>query len=157
MDIQSEEGRPSPCHCPGCGATLGPHLLLPSIPMPCPDCGHTVWCCGRRVEEVLVLDVLPDRTPEQGDIKGLADSLAESCDVPRVIVELSHLDRINSLLLAKLIVLNRCIQHAKGKLVLCGLQELVRETFVSTKLDTLFEIIEDEETAMDSFLSANPA
>ena len=157
MDIQFEERRPSPCRCPGCGATLGPHLLLPSVSVPCPDCGYTVWCCSRRVEEVLVLDVLPDRTPEQGDIEGLADSLAGSCDVPRIIVELSQLDRINSLLLAKLIVLNRCIQRARGKLVLCGLQEFVRETFVSTKLDTLFEIVEDEETALDGFLSANPA
>ncbi len=70
---------------------------------------------------------------------------------------MSRFDRINSLLLAKLIVLSRRIKRAKGKLVLCGLQEFIRETFASTKLDTLFEIVEDEETALDSFLSANPA
>ena len=106
---------------------------------------------------MLVLDVLPDRTPEQADIRRLGDSLADSNDPPRVIVDLSRLDRINSLLMAKLLGLKRCIDHAEGALVLCGMGPCVRQTFGSTKLDTLFEIADDQDSAMAALMSGHPA
>jgi anti-anti-sigma factor len=132
-------------------------MTLPNLAMPCPDCGYYLWCLSRIVDDVVVLDVFPDRMPHQADIQRLATSLADSNDAPRVIVDLSRLDRINSLLMAKLLGLKRCISHAQGALILCGMGPCVRQTFVSTKLDTLFEIADGEDTALADLLSGNPA
>jgi anti-anti-sigma factor len=131
--------------------------MLPNLAMPCPDCGYFLWCLSRIVDDAVVLDVFPDRMPDQADIQRLASSLADSNDAPRVIVDLSRLDRMNSLLMARLIGLKRCILHVHGALVLCGMKPIVRQTFVSTKLDTLFEIANNEETALASLLSGSPA
>lgn len=157
MSASSDEGRQLPSLCPLCGVKLAPHRMLPIPPMPCVECGYFLWCHSRILGDVVVLDVLPDRTPEQADIQRLADSLLDTKDAPRVVVNLARLDRITSLLIAKLIGLNRRIHHAEGALVLCGMRQFVRETFISTKLNTLFEIADDEETALDGLLSGNPA
>lgn len=157
MSAPSRENRHFACRCPACGEKLAPHLMLPNLAMPCPDCGYFLWCRSRVVDDVVILDVLRDTSPEQADIHRLADSLVDSRVVPRVVVDLSDLDCISSLLMAKLIVLNRRIHHAEGTLVLCGMSQFVRETFVSTKLDTLFEIADDEETALADLLSGNAA
>lgn len=157
MSTPSDEGGQLLCRCPVCGAKLAPHLMLPSLAMPCPECGYCLWCRSRAVDDVVILDVLPGRTPEQADIQRLADTLIAAGHVPRVVVDLSRLDQTTSLLMAKLLVLNRRLSGAGGSLVLCGLQPYVRQAFASTKLDTLFEIADDEEAALDGLMSGNPA
>ena len=157
MSAQSRKDRQLPCHCPVCGKKLAPHLMLPSFAMPCPDCGYFLWCCSRTVDGVVILDVFRDIPPEQADILRLADSLVDSEDAPRVVIDLSELDCVSSLLMAKLIVLKRRIDQAEGTLVLCGMKKFVRDAFASTKLDTLFEIAADDETALAELLSGSAA
>jgi len=99
---------------------------------------------------VTVLDVVPERTPEEADAVRMGGALVNSGGAPRVVVDLSRLDVISSPLLAKLITLNRQMQRAGGELVLRGLRPFVRETFASTKLDQLFHICDDEEAALAS-------
>jgi len=140
-----------------CGAKLAPHLLIPSLAMPCSDCGYFLWCRSRIVDDVVLLDVQPERTPDQTEIERLADSLVAARDVPRVVVNLSDLDHVSSLLMAKLLVLNRRLQGTGGALILCAMQPYVRQAFCSTKLDTLFEIADDEDTALADLLSGHPA
>ena len=69
---------------------------------------------------------------------------------------MSRLEFISSLFLAKLVILKREIQRNKGRLVLYGLQPFVRDTLASTKLDTFFEIADDEEAALASLQPENP-
>jgi anti-anti-sigma factor len=102
------------------------------------------------VDGVAVLDVVPERTPEDADAVRMGGALVGSSGSPRVVVDLSRLDVISSPLLAKLITLNRRILRAEGRLILCGMQSFVRDTFASTKLDQLFEICDDEEAALTS-------
>jgi anti-anti-sigma factor len=99
---------------------------------------------------VTVLDVVPERTPEDVDAMRMGGALVGSGGTPRIVVDLCRLDSISSPLLAKLITLNKRIQRSGGELILCGLGQFVRETFASTKLDQLFDICEDEETALAS-------
>jgi len=102
------------------------------------------------VDEVVVLDVLPKITLEHADIEPLVRSLVRSGGPPHVVVDLSRIDLISSLLVAKLVVLNKQVKRAKGRLSLCGLREVVREVFASTKLDTIIEVLDDEEAALAS-------
>jgi anti-anti-sigma factor len=100
------------------------------------------------VDGVTVLDIVPERTPEEVDAGRMGEALAGSGRTPRVVVDLSRLEFTSSSLLAKLIALRGHIRRAQGKLILCGMQGFVRETFASTKLDQLFNICDDEEAAL---------
>lgn len=154
MSTPSEEDKKLSYRCPVCHEKIASHLVPPDT---CPDCGYFLWCRSKIADNADILDVLTDRTPEQADIQRLADSLAESRDVPRVVVDLSSLDRVTSLLMAKLLVLDRRMRCAEGALVLCGMQPVVRLAFVSTKLDTVFKIADDEDKALAGLLSEDPA
>jgi anti-anti-sigma factor len=124
-----------------CDVTLAAEPALPRYDTPCPDCGYRLWCRRRKVEDVVFLSVLPDRTPERADIERLAESLERSCRVLRVVVDLSGLDFINSAMMAGLLVLRKRVLAAKGRLVLCGLSPHVQAIFSSTQIERLFEIV----------------
>jgi len=103
----------------------------------------------RTVRDVPVLDVLPDRAP--ADIDRLADSLTEANDAPRVIVNMSGIDLVNSLFLARLLQLHKQLRRQNGRLVLSSLHPQVREILDTTRLDRLFETADDEDVALASF------
>jgi len=102
----------------------------------------------RTVRDVAIFEVLPDRAP--ADIDRLADSLTKVNDAPRVILNMSGIDLVSSLFLARVLELHKRIQRREGELVLCCLHPQVQDILVSTRLDTLFEIAEDEEAALAS-------
>lgn len=141
------------CRCPVCDVTLAADPALPTYDTPCPDCGYHLWCCKRKVDDVIVLSVLPDRIPEHAGIKRLAESLVGSCRVLRVAVDLSGLNVIDSATIARLVVLRKLVLTAKGSLVLCGLSPHARTVFSRTRLDRLFEILETETDALNTLNS----
>lgn len=67
--------------------------------------------------------------------------------VPRVIVELSGVSYMDSSGVATLIEGLQLCQKYNGKLVVAGLRDNVREVFELTRLDKIFEIFKDVETA----------
>ena len=72
------------------------------------------------------------------------NSVADLADCQTLFVDCSHVHRLNSEMLCKLILLHRRLKHKKGKLILCGLYPEVRGLLRWTKLDRLFEIKEDK-------------
>ncbi len=102
------------------------------------------------VDGVAVLDVAPERLPDDVDAKLLGGALMKSEGPRRIVVDLSRLDLISSQLLAKLITLDKRIQRGGGKLVLCGLHPFVRGTFASTKLDQILDICDEDVAALAS-------
>jgi len=101
-------------------------------------------------DDVAVLCVIPGRTPEHTEIELLADSLINSGQVARVVVELSTLDFMSSAFIARLVALNKRTQAAEGRLILCGLHPFVREAFHDSRLERVFEISDDLEAALAS-------
>jgi anti-anti-sigma factor len=137
------EKRAGPLYrCPVCDVVLAAEPALPTYDAPCPDCGYRLWCRKRKVRDVVVLSVLPDRTPQLADIERLAESLERSSRVLRVVLDLSGLALIDSAMMARLISFRRRVLPAKGKLVLCGLSPHVRTVFARTHIETLFEIVD---------------
>ena len=66
-------------------------------------------------------------------------------------VDLSELDFVTSALVARLVDLNRRIRAAEGRLVLSGMGHLlVWEAFYGTNLHKIFEISENDESALAS-------
>jgi anti-anti-sigma factor len=152
------EERAGPSYrCPVCDVTLAAEPALPTYDTPCPDCGYQLWCRKRKVDDVVLLSVLPDRTAERADIERLAESLVRSCHVLRVVIDLSGLEFISSAMIAELLALRKRVLAAKGRLVLCGLSPYVQTIFSSTQIERLFEIVDAVTDAVSTFNSVCPA
>lgn len=127
-------------HCALCGAAIPTAPGSPRFDAPCPTCGYPRWCRVRTTGDRLVIETLPDRVPDEYDVKRLSASLLDRDDIARVALDMSSLDTISSLFLARMITLNRGVEMRKGKLLLCGLSPVVREILHRTHTDSLFEI-----------------
>ncbi len=150
MKTQTEEQTNVSHHCPVCDLRLPDDPVLSFSDDDCPECGYYLWCRKKTEDDVAVLSVLPDRTPEQTEIVDLVDLLARDEGIPRVVVDLSHLEAVPSLFLGRLPVLHKQIQHHKGALILCGLNQHFHETFAFTGLDSLLNVAIDEKAALAS-------
>jgi len=69
----------------------------------------------------------------------------------KLLLNFSNVEYMSSAALGKLITLNKKIQGAGGKLVLCAIDPQIREVFEITKLDKLFVIRSDEQEALQMF------
>lgn len=107
-----------------------------------------MWCRKRMVGDAVVLQAIAGRTPEHAHVIRLCESLVACGGSPRVIVDLSELEIVNSAFVARLVSLNKRIRAAKGKLVLCGMHHiLVWDAFFGSNLHTVFDISENEDAA----------
>jgi anti-sigma B factor antagonist len=95
----------------------------------------------------MVLEVLPQRTPEPWDVQQVIESLIRNAAAPRVVVDLSQLDTVDSSFVARLVTMNKHIRSSGGRLILCGLSPVVCEVFEHLRLDKAFEISGGEEDA----------
>lgn len=170
--LPSEEREDMPYYCPVCGAELTPEFAAelsaelsaeaepPRYDAPCHVCRSLLWCPKRMTDGIVILDVIPGRTPEHAEVIRLAESLERTGRAPRVIVDLSRFELLSSAFVSRLVMLNKGVKRAKGRLVLCGLRQFVRETFVRTRLDTIIDVLDDEKAARASLQStpiASPA
>jgi anti-sigma B factor antagonist len=69
----------------------------------------------------------------------------------RLLLNFSNVEYMSSAALGKLITLNKKVQAASGKLVLCNIDPQIREVFEITKLDKLFMICGDEQEGLQKF------
>ena len=150
MNTPSETSKGPPCHCPMCNTLLPTRPLPPPFHAPCPHCGYLLWCCKKTVEGVTVFGVIPGITPDVEDIESLSDVLVSGGGIPRVIVDLSDLELISSGFTARLLSLSKRIRSAQGRFILCGMNRFVRETLHGCRLDRMFEIADDQATALAS-------
>jgi len=151
MNTLSETAEGTRCHCPVCNTLLPSRPNSPPFDAPCPHCGCLLWCCKKMVEGVIVLGVIPGITPDPPDITCVSDKLVGDGGIPRVIVDLSDVERISSAFAARLLSLSKRIRSAQGRFILCGLNRPVRETLHGCRLDRMFEIADDQATALVSF------
>lgn len=98
--------------------------------------------------DVVILEVMPGRTPEHAEMERVADALLVSEDAPQVIANLSDLDFVNSALMARLVALNKRMRAAEGRLILCGMQPVVQAAFEDARLHKVFEIQPSEQAAL---------
>ena len=82
----------------------------------------------------------------------LGEELTKLVDGPRrILLNLSEVQFLSSGALAQVINLKRQVADLGGKLRLCGIPPQLYAVFRVTKLDTYFDIREDEEAALDGF------
>jgi len=91
------------------------------------------------------------------DIFDLIYKLVTEVGRHQLIINLAQADFLPSMGLGKLVMLNRKIQSAKGRLALCDLDEIVLESLEHTHLVSLFNIYPSETEALKSFVEGGPS
>jgi len=77
--------------------------------------------------------------------------LAESGHRHKVLVNFGKVDALASIVLAKLMMLNKKLQASCGGLLVCGVSPRVREVFEITRLNEFFDFHPTEEDALQAF------
>lgn len=110
----------------------------------------------RQVEDVIVLDL--DGRIALGETSAhLHQTIRQLVDQgnKRIAVNLGHVTGIDSSGLGSLVAAHTTVRNSGGNLVLANLPERATELMTITKLYTVFDIFEDEETAVHSFEQAD--
>ena len=112
-----------------------------------------LWMHVRRVGEAAVVKFTLQRLVKEGTIESIGEQLYDLVDAHhfyQIVVDFSNVERLTSAMTAKLIVLHRKAQAAGGRLVLCGIDPGLHETFETLKLTKLFHICGQEQEALQS-------
>jgi anti-sigma B factor antagonist len=78
-------------------------------------------------------------------------SLISDHGYTKIVVDFRNVQYISSMVLAKLAKLERHVQIAKGKLKLCGLGPILKDTFRIGHFERVFAIYDDAQSAVGSF------
>lgn len=105
----------------------------------------------RKMDNVTVIGIAGrlDTTNYSILEKKLMDMIANQQD--RIIVECSKMDYVSSSGLRILLMALKKITQSRGKFVLCGLQENIREIFEISGFTNIFEIYAGEEESLKVF------
>src|SRR3984893_5578195 len=78
-------------------------------------------------------------------------SLVDEAGRRKVLLNFGNVEYLSSAALAKLITLNKKLQQAGGRLILCNIDPQIYEVFEITKLNKLFNINLGEQEALQAF------
>ena len=153
MNNAAENSSQEAIRCPVCNALLEGK---PSVGgLACPDCHHVLWFARRLVDGVTFLDVSSGTVAINADIQRVSEQLLRAAPTPHVVVNLVRLRFISSAFVAGMIALQKRVRSAEGRLILCGMHRVVRETLHGARLDGYFEICEDDQEALTSLTKAS--
>jgi len=110
-----------------------------------------LWFSLRTAANAIVADVITGKVPTNQDIVRVSQAFIARGRPPQVILNLSGVQLVSSSFIAGLIALNKRMNDAKGKLVLCELTPVVHETLTGAKLDRILKLVEKESDAMAVF------
>ena len=104
---------------------------------------------GVTVASFADADLIADQVIEE--VGRQLENLAEGLELGRVVLNFREVRFMSSSMLAVLLRFSRKVSAANGRLKLCCIAPSLREIFKITRFDRIFEIFEEESTALDSF------
>ena len=108
---------------------------------------------GQREHEGVVLLDLNGRLVAGENVAALREKISELITSGKVnaVLNLQHVDYIDSSGLGAMVMCFTSIRRAEGKLKLLNLTRRNVELLVLTKLETVFEVFDEEQQAVNSF------
>lgn len=90
---------------------------------------------------------------DRDECRDLIQLVQEACDEnnANIVFDLSDLRIMNSTGLNVLINSLTQARKAGGEVVICGLSKKINQLFIITKLNTIFQVTDTEEEALDKF------
>jgi len=113
----------------------------------------------RRLEvedigDVTVINFVDKKILDEQNIQIIGEQLFGLVDQEgrrKLLLNFGNVEYLSSAALGKLITLNKKLQGAGGRLILCNIDPQIYEVFEITKLDKLFNIQKEEQAALQSF------
>jgi anti-sigma B factor antagonist len=113
----------------------------------------------RRLEvedigEITVVNFIDRKILDEQNIQKIGEdlfSLVDELGRVKVLLNFSNVEYLSSAALGKFISLNKKVQSKGGKLIMCNINDDIYEVFEITKLNKLFNIQKDEQTALQGF------
>jgi anti-anti-sigma factor len=112
----------------------------------------THWLDREDRGPVTIVRLKTPKVPDEDTIRTVFELMLKLLDVGRnqLVVNLSVADFLPSMALGKLVMLNRKVQAANGRLALCHLSPEVQESLEHTRLLPLFSVYATEAEAAAS-------
>jgi len=151
MSESLEAPERSPNRCPACGHEIGMDPMPPAADTPCPHCGKPLWFVHKELNPVTIINFAPGRILKEGEFQTLRDFLFSRNPSPKVILNLTNCQYFSDTTLAGFIVTYKKLIAAHGQLKICCLRSPMLDVFKLARLDQLFDIYDDETSAVASF------
>ena len=107
-----------------------------------------------QIGDVSVVNFVDKKILDEQNIQVIGEQLFSLVDQEgrrNLLLNFGNVEYLSSAALGKLITLNKKVQAAKGKLILCNIDPQIYEVFEITKLNRLFNIQKDEQAALQTF------
>ncbi|MHC4293996.1 MAG: STAS domain-containing protein [Planctomycetota bacterium] len=78
------------------------------------------------------------------------NAIVAQSDKPRLVIDFGQVSQMSSSALGMFITVHKRICEKKGELRLCNIQPTIREVFVITRLNEIFEICPTRDEALES-------
>ena len=113
----------------------------------------------RRLEvedigDVTVVNFVDRKILDEQNIQIIGEqlfSLVDEMGRRKLLLNFNNVEYLSSAALGKLITLNKKIQAAGGRMLMCNIAPQIYEVFEITKLDKFFKVVKDEQTGLQSF------
>jgi len=147
MTTASESPLDTPNQCSVCGREVFPDPFQAWDDAPCLHCGHLSWFHRQDTGDCVILNLMANLDLENADLERVGELLIEATPAPHIVLNLSNVEFVSSTFLGRLLALQKRVDAAQGKLVLCGMNPVVREIFQVTKLESFFHFSDDVPSA----------
>ncbi len=107
-----------------------------------------------EVGDVTVVSFVDKKILDEQNIQTIGEQLFDLVDnqgKKKILLNFGNVEFLSSAALGKLITMNKKMQQAGGKLIMCKIAKEIMEVFEITKLDKLFKIYKDEQSALQAF------
>jgi len=107
-----------------------------------------------EIGDVTVVNFIDRKILDEQNIQKIGEdlfSLVDELGRRKILLNFGNVEYLSSAALGKFITLNKKVQAAQGKLVLCNIDPNIYEVFEITKLNKLFNIQKEEQTALQAF------
>lgn len=107
-----------------------------------------------NIGDVSIVNFVDRKILDEQNIQVIGEQLFSLVDEEgrrKVLLNFANVEYLSSAALGKLITLNKKLQQAGGKLILCNIDAQIYEVFEITKLDKFFKIMKEEQAALNAF------
>ena len=104
--------------------------------------------------DIVQINLLDRNILEEAAIQQIGDEISVIVDEspnPKLLISFSNVEHLSSAALGTLININNKIRQKGGQLRLSNIDPQIYEVFVITRLNKLFQIYDDKESAVASF------
>lgn len=111
------------------------------------------WLEREDLGDITVVRLKTPKILDEDTTRAVFDPIYTLCGIgrSRLVLNLAASDFLPSMALGKLVMLNRKVQAANGRLVLCCLSQVAEESLVLTHILDLFNVYATEQDAVQSF------